>query len=87
MWEMVILRSAEPSGDWRRFLAHSRAEAVAFLEALRSSPDRARTGRVDMGLGMYEDWSVRKALRRMVRHELVHRKSIRRIVRAAAALR
>jgi hypothetical protein len=78
---------AEPSGDWRRFLSRSRGEAVAFLEALRSSPDRARTRPVDMGLGMLEDWSVRKALRRMVRHELVHWKSIRRIIRAAAALR
>ncbi len=75
--------AAEPGGDWRRFLADHRAEAIAFLEALKQSRDRARVG----GHHWHDEvewWSVRKALRRMVRHELLHWRSIRRILASYA---
>jgi lincosamide nucleotidyltransferase A/C/D/E len=75
---------ADPAGDWEEFLAESRAECVAFLRELRSSGDLARVAMVDHGFGA-EPWSVRKALRRLVGHELVHAKSIARILRAYAA--
>ncbi len=65
-----------PNDDWRSFLTQSRAEAIAYLERQKSSVDRARV-KEDKS----EHWSVRKALRRMVRHELLHWKSIQRIVR------
>ena len=77
---------AEPGDDWREYLPATRAEAVAFLLALKVST-RSSTG--DRALGRptkrpdtqrAEAWSVRKALRRMVRHELLHTRSIRRIL-------
>jgi uncharacterized damage-inducible protein DinB len=70
--------------DWRDFLPRSRAEAVAFLSGVASSADRSRVATLDLGAGE-EHWSVRKALRRMVRHEILHGKSIRRIVTAYRA--
>jgi hypothetical protein len=48
-------------------------------ERLRDSSDLAR---VTQGEG--EHWSVRKALRRMIWHEQMHRKSIVRILAAYA---
>lgn len=69
----------DPHGDWRVFLPRSRRETVAFLEGLASSDDLCRLRTVDCGFGD-EAWSVRKALRRLVSHELLHTKSIRRIV-------
>jgi hypothetical protein len=75
---------AEAHGDWRIFLPRSRAETIAFLEILRSSPDRRRVAAVDLGFGE-EWWSVRKVLRRLLSHELAPAKSIRRILRAYAA--
>jgi hypothetical protein len=75
---------APPSADWRSFLARSRAEAIGFLEGLKRSPDLRRVRTVDHGFGE-ERWSVRKALRRLVSHELCHWKSIRRIVREYGA--
>jgi hypothetical protein len=71
---------ADPGGDWRDFLPRSRGEAVAFLERLRSSGDLSRIRTVDHGFGE-ESWSVRKALRRLLSHELLHSKSIARIIR------
>ncbi|MDP3179091.1 MAG: DinB family protein [Spirochaetaceae bacterium] len=68
------LPPASPEGDWARNLAAHREETVAFLLGLKSSPDRAR---IDFADG--EAWSVRKVLRRLVWHELLHLKSIRRI--------
>jgi hypothetical protein len=68
---------ARPEDDWRVFLGRSRGEALAFLDVLKAAPDRARVKE-----SASEHWSVRKALRRMVRHERMHCKSIRRIVRA-----
>jgi len=59
-----------------RFLPAHREETVTFLRKLATSPDRAR---VNFGEG--EAWSVRKVLRRLVWHELLHLKSIRRIGR------
>lgn len=61
--------------DWREQLLRSRRETERFLTQLAGSHDRARVTRGE------EDWSVRKVLRRLVRHELLHWKSIRRIVR------
>lgn len=72
---------ADPHGDWREFLPRTRAEAVAFLETLVSASDRVRLCRFDLGYGG-EVWTVRKALRRIVSHEIVHTKSIARIIRA-----
>ncbi len=71
---------ADAGRDWREFLPRSRAETVAFLEELKSSRDRCRVRSVDHGFGE-ESWSVRKALRRLVSHELLHSKSIVRIIR------
>ena len=65
--------------DWRVFLATSRAQAVAFLESVKSSPDLRRVRTIDHGFGE-ESWSVRKALRRLVSHERLHSKSIARII-------
>lgn len=78
-------RPAEPDDDWSEYLPATRAEAVAFLLALKVSPDRARVIEPwrDLrrgGTRQAEAWSVRKALRRMVRHELLHTRSIRRIL-------
>ncbi|MFQ5845536.1 MAG: hypothetical protein ACE5JG_11180, partial [Planctomycetota bacterium] len=64
-------------GDWRRFLPRSRDQTVAFLHSLKKGPDLARVG----GAGG-EPWSIRKVLRRLVRHELLHCKSVQRIVSA-----
>lgn len=69
------LPAASPEGDWHQFLAAHRAQTVSFLEQLKESRDRAR---VIVG---GEAWSVRKVLRRLVWHELLHWKSIRRIGR------
>jgi hypothetical protein len=77
-------KPATPHDDWRVFLPRSRAEAVAFLGRVAASADRARVGSPDLGSGA-EPWSVRKALRRMVRHEILHGKSIRRIAAAYRA--
>lgn len=76
---------ADPLGDWRAFLPQSRAEAVAFLEKLKSSHDLGRVQTLDHGFGE-ESWSVRKALRRLVGHELLHSKSVARIIRDYRAL-
>jgi hypothetical protein len=70
--------------DWRSALAASRSEALGFLADLRSSSDLARVAHVDDGFGE-EHWSVRKVLRRMIRHEILHWKSIRRICAAYAS--
>jgi hypothetical protein len=70
---------ADASGDWRIFLPQSRAEAIGFLAGLARSSDLRRVAPIDHGFGE-EWWSVRKALRRMVAHELCHSKSIRRIL-------
>ncbi|MEX2323352.1 MAG: DinB family protein [Acidimicrobiia bacterium] len=59
--------------DWQAVLAHRRAEALAFLDGLREASDLAR---IDDAAG----WSVRKVLRRLIWHERLHTKSIRRIV-------
>lgn len=70
---------ADPHGDWRAFLATSRAETVAFLESVKASRDLRRVRTIDHGFGE-EAWSVRKALRRLVSHERTHSKSIARII-------
>lgn len=67
------LAPAAPDGDWEEFLPKHRQETLQFLNELRSAADRARVSRDQ------EEWSVRKVLRRLVRHELLHWKSIRRI--------
>ena len=72
--------------DWRDYLPSVRSDTIECLASLRSSADRAR---VQTRLrrsrrapnGEVEEWSVRKALRRMVRHDLLHTRSIQRIRR------
>jgi hypothetical protein len=66
---------AEADGNWAEFLPEHRQETIRFLEGVRASSDRARVSRDG------EEWSLRKVLRRLVRHELLHWKSIRRIGR------
>lgn len=64
---------------WPEQLRRSRAQTVRFLEGLLGDgEDRLRLYEAD------EAWSVRKVLRRLVWHELVHLKSIRRIAREYA---
>jgi hypothetical protein len=60
---------------WSEQLRLSRAETEQFLVALSAVDDRERIAKNDAV------WSVRKVLRRLVRHELLHWKSIRRIIR------
>lgn len=76
---------ASPDHPWREFLPATRAETVQFLQRLRTDPGLSRVTSVQRHSrrapqGAPEEWSVRKALRRMVRHELLHTKSIRRIL-------
>jgi len=68
------LAPASGEGDWRAYLAAHRAETSACLELLRDSPDLLRLREEPD-----DQWSVRKVLRRLVWHELMHWKSIRRI--------
>lgn len=65
---------APADGDWRRFLPRHRQETTARLEDLRASSDRTR-----LRIEQEEQWSAAKVLRRLVRHELLHWKSICRI--------
>lgn len=60
---------------WSEQLRLSRAETEQFLVKLSAADDRARLTESD------EVWSVRKVLRRLVWHELLHWKSIKRIIR------
>ena len=63
------------AADWRKQLSSSRRETEQFLADLITHNDRARISETD------EVWSVRKVLRRLIWHELLHWKSIKRIVR------
>jgi len=65
------------SPDWQRHLSVWRTALVERLTALSSATDRICIASRDG-----EEWSVRKVLRRLVRHELLHWKSIRRILAA-----
>lgn len=80
-FEPTIERAAA-DGDWREFLAAHREAVVPLLEGLREAEDRVRLHEVARGA-----WSVRKSLRRLVWHERLHTKSIRRIVREYDAAR
>ena len=61
--------------DWREFLVRHRVETIDRLHELRATGDLRRVrGHPD------DEWSVSKVLRRLVRHEILHRKSISRIV-------
>jgi len=69
--------SAEPvpgDSEWQTFLAGRREEVVKCLDGLRHAPDLAHVAEA-----WAEAWSVRKVLRRLVWHERLHTKSIRRI--------
>jgi hypothetical protein len=72
--------------DWQAYLPSVRSDTIACLGHLRSSADRARVqSQIRKGRrapnGEVEEWSVRKALRRMVRHDLLHMRNIQRIQR------
>jgi len=71
---------APADGDWREFLGEHRAETLSCLQELRDSPDRRR-----IASGNGEEWSAAKVLRRLVRHEILHTRSIARIGREYAA--
>lgn len=60
---------------WREQLAISRDQTDAFLSERAGPEDLLRLTESDEG------WTVRKVLRRLVWHELLHLKSIRRIGR------
>lgn len=64
-------------GDWEALLERTRHETLRFLAGLEGVRDRVRF-RTHGG----EEWTLRKVLRRLVWHERLHTKSIRRIVRA-----
>ncbi len=68
---------ASADGDWLEFLPRHRAAAVGFLESVATSDDLARLETTAQG----EQWSARKCLRRIVRHEIQHTRSIERILR------
>jgi hypothetical protein len=70
-----IAPAALIGAHWREQLQHSRHETERFLADLDGAIDTARVTRSE------EVWSVRKVLRRLVWHELLHWKSITRIVR------
>lgn len=70
--------------DWQDYLPSVRSDSIECLAHLRSSADRARVQRHirrsrRAPAGEVEEWSVRKALRRIVRHDLLHTRSIQRI--------
>ena len=65
---------APADGDWREFLGEHRSETLSRLRELRDSPDRRRVINRDG-----EEWSAAKVLRRLVRHEILHGRSIGRI--------
>lgn len=67
--------------DWKGLLTNTRAQTVAFLRMLTTTSDRARI------VEKPEGWSVRKVLRRLVWHEIVHTKNIGRILRDFRAMR
>ena len=73
-WEVRLDLRALQIADWHEQLWQSREEAYRFLDELRASSDRVRLRNGD------ETWTVRKVLRRLVWHERLHLKSIRRIV-------
>lgn len=66
---------AELGRDWSALLARSREETVGFLREVARSSDRRRVHE-EPGYS----WSVHKVLRRLVWHELLHIKNIRRIL-------
>jgi hypothetical protein len=68
--------AAREDGDWRTFLGEHRAETLGRLHELQASVDRCRISR-----SQDDEWSVAKVLRRLVRHELLHWRSICRISR------
>jgi len=72
--------------DWQVYLSAVRDDTIESLALLPSSEDRARVQtRIRRSrrapAGEVEEWSVRKALRRIVRHDLLHTRSIQRIRR------
>jgi hypothetical protein len=67
------IEPALADGDWEEFIELHRAETLRNLRDLRDSVDRSRVTRDE------EEWSARKVLRRLVRHELLHLKSVVRI--------
>ena len=67
---------ASEHAPWQAYLARHREVAVEALHILKTSHDLARIRFYDDGA-----WSVRKALRRLVWHERLHTKSIRRIIK------
>jgi len=72
-----VCAPAQERAEWREFLHEHRTETVNRLRELCASGDLCRLRqRPD------DEWSVSKVLRRLIRHELLHRKSISRIVGA-----
>ena len=78
----VDIPPAAEEGDWRESLVSHREATVEALHGLKISRDLARVEFHDDGA-----WSVRKVLRRLVWHERLHIKNIRRIIGAYWAQR
>ena len=70
---------ATESEPWQAYLTRHREATLEALRTLKTSHDLVRVHFYDDGA-----WSVRKALRRLVWHERLHTKSIRRIIKAYA---
>lgn len=89
----LAMIGCEPQGamvtsheNWRDYLPTVRRHTVEHLGQLRSAADRARVRTLlrrsrRAADGAVEEWSVRKALRRVIRHDLLHTRSIRRVRR------
>jgi len=73
---------ASENAPWQAHLSRHREVTMEALRILKTSHDLARIRFYDDGA-----WSVRKALRRLVWHERLHTKSIRRIIKAYWAQR
>ena len=67
------LEPVSPVAEWESFLDARRAQVIEFLDDLKRSSDLIRVDPAGA-------WSVRKVLRRMIWHERLHTKSIRRIL-------
>jgi predicted RNase H-like HicB family nuclease len=68
-------------GHWRALLERTRQETIAFLRQVARSSDRKR---IHQEPG--NNWSLRKVLNRLVSHERLHTKNIRRILRDFSSL-
>ncbi|HHW11309.1 MAG TPA: DinB family protein [Firmicutes bacterium] len=77
-WQPNLKPKDLRESSWHEQLQLSRKETHRFLDELLAAEDKTRINKSAIPV---EAWSVRKVLRRLVWHELLHWKNIRRIVR------